>query len=74
MIKPEIATTLTARHAGFVPDVQPLRVGNEPQRVSLRLQQGHTLSGHVIDRTGKPVPRADVHVKSWGGSNRSNRI
>ena len=56
--KPGIATTLTAQHAGFGPAVQPIRVGSEPQRVTLRLQQGHTLSGRVVDRAGKPVPRA----------------
>jgi len=66
--KPGIATTLTARHVGFGPAVQPIRVGSEPQRVTLRLQQGHTLSGHLVDRTGKPVPRAFVHVRSWRGS------
>jgi len=66
--KPGIATTLTARHAGFGPAVQRTRVGSEPQRVAFRLQQGHTLSGHVVDRTGKPVPRAHVHVRSWLGS------
>ncbi len=65
--EPGIATTLTAQHTGFGPAVQPIRVGSEPQRVTLRLQQGHTLSGRVVDRAGKPVFRAYVQVKSWGG-------
>ena len=66
-IKPGGASMLTARCGGFGPVQQLIKVGSAPQRVTLRLQPAHTLSGRVVDRAGKPVPRAYVRVTSWRG-------
>ena len=66
--KPGTAMTLLARAAGFGPVMEPIRIGRETQRVTLRLQPPHPLSGRVVDPQGKPISQAEVRVTSWRGS------
>ena len=53
---------------GFGPALQTIRAGTEPQRITLRLERARTLSGRVVDRAGKPIPSAQIRIKSWRGS------
>ena len=66
--RPGVVSKLTARRAGFGPALQTVRAGTEPQRITLRLEPARTLSGRVVDRAGKPIPSAQIRVKSWRGS------
>ncbi len=54
--KPGIATTLIARHTGFGPAMQALRVGSEPQRITLRPPSGQKMNVRVVGLDGKPLP------------------
>ncbi len=67
-IKPGVVSKLTTRRAGFGPALQIIRAGTEPQRITLRLEPARTLSGRIVDRAGKPIPTAQLRVKSWRGS------
>lgn len=66
--KPGIATTLIARHPGFGPAMEPLRIGGERQHVTIRLPSAHRMTVRVVGREGKPVPHAEVTVRSWRGT------
>jgi RNA polymerase sigma factor (sigma-70 family) len=66
-IEPGAISVLTARHAGFGPALQTIRVGNEPQHVTLTLQPSHALTGRVVDGAGRPIPRASLSIRSWRG-------
>jgi RNA polymerase sigma factor (sigma-70 family) len=66
-IEPGAISVLTARHDGFGPALQTIRVGNEPQRITLTLQSPHALTGRVVDGAGRPIPRASLSVRSWRG-------
>ncbi|MHB1557310.1 MAG: sigma-70 family RNA polymerase sigma factor, partial [Isosphaeraceae bacterium] len=66
--KPGIATTLFARHAGFGPAMERLRITSEPQRFTIRLPAPRKMSVRVVNRDGKPLPGAAVSVRSWHGS------
>jgi RNA polymerase sigma factor (sigma-70 family) len=70
-IKPGTITILTAQHAGFGPAQQFIRVGTEPQKVTLALPTPHQLSGRVVDGNGKSIARAEL-VVSWSGPGRSS--
>ena len=72
-IAPGTISVLTARCAGFGPTQQTLRVGTEPQRVTLKLQSPHALGGRVVDHAGKPIARATLSVESWHGSESLNQ-
>ncbi len=66
--KPGIATTLFARHVGFGPAMERIRIADDPKRVTLRLPAPRRMSVRVVDRNGKPLPNAAVSVRSWHGS------
>ena len=66
-IEPGVASTLTAQHAGFGPAIQAIRVGGEPQRVTLALPAARTLGGRVVDGAGKPIAGAHLRVDRWRG-------
>ena len=54
-IKPGVASSLTARHAGFGPAMQAIRVGREPQKITLTLHDAQ--HSH---RSGRR-PRGEAH-------------
>jgi thiol-disulfide isomerase/thioredoxin/protocatechuate 3,4-dioxygenase beta subunit len=64
-IKPGEVSTLTATHPGFGPAMEPIKVGREPLKVRLALPAPSTLSGRVVDLSGKPIADAFVQVESW---------
>ncbi len=66
-IEPGVVSKLTAGHSGFAPAMQPIRVGREPQHLTLKLEPAHVLSGRVVNHAGKPIARATVRVTSWRG-------
>ena len=66
-IKPGVASSLTARHAGFGPAMQAIKVGREPINVTLALPPPRTLNGRIVDPAGKPIARATIQIKSWRG-------
>ncbi len=66
-MKPGTNTSLLARSAGFGPAREAIGVGREPQRIALRLQRAHSVSGQVVDPKGKPIAGAAVGVRSWRG-------
>ncbi len=66
-MKPGTNTSLMARSAGFGPVREAIRVGREPQRITLRLPRAHTVSGQAVDPEGKPIAGAGVGVRSWRG-------
>ncbi len=61
-VKPGTITSLTAQAPGHGPAGQELRVGVEPQQVTLKLAAPQVLSGRVVDRGGKGVTGASVMV------------
>ncbi len=65
-IKPGVISTLTVQHAGFGPVQQILRVGTEPQKITLALPAPHQLSGRVVDGHGNSIAQAHL-VVSWSG-------
>ena len=48
--------------------MQTIRVGTEPQHLTLTLELPHILRGRVVDSAGRPVGRAALSVQSWRGS------
>ena len=67
-IEPGVVSKLIARRAGFGPALQPIRVGTEPQQITLTLEPAHLLSGRVVDPAGKPIVQAAIRVTSWRGA------
>jgi peroxiredoxin len=65
---PGAISALTARYPGFGPAMQTVRVGTEPQRVTLTLQPPHRLTGRLVDVAGRPIARATLSLQSWRGS------
>jgi RNA polymerase sigma factor (sigma-70 family) len=65
---PGAISALTARRPGFGPTMQTVRVGMEPQRVTLTLQPPHRLTGRLVDVAGRPIARATLSLQSWRGS------
>jgi Carboxypeptidase regulatory-like domain len=59
---------LTARRAGFGPAMQTVRVGAEPQRITLTLSQPRRLAGRVVNGAGRPIVGATLSLDSWRGS------
>ena len=55
-IKPGVASSLTARHTGFGPAMQAIRVGHEPQKITLSLTTPSTLTGRSSTPRGSPLP------------------
>jgi peroxiredoxin len=66
-IAPGAISVLTARCAGFGPALQTIRVGTEPQHVTLALQPPRSVGGRVVDAAGSPIARATLSVRSWRG-------
>ncbi len=67
-VSPGAISVLTARRTGFGPAMQTVRVGTEPQHLTLTLPLPHTLRGRVVDSAGRPIGRATLSVQSWRGS------
>ena len=63
-IKRGTVTSLTAQCPGFGPAGQAIRVGPEPQQITLTLQRPRTISGRVVDRAGRPIAGATL-VAGW---------
>lgn len=62
-------TTLTVIAPGWAPQERPLdvRPGLAPQEI--QLAPGKLIRLHVVDRAGKPVPKAYISVAEWQGKN-----
>jgi peroxiredoxin len=69
-IKPGTQATLIAQSGGFAPTLERMKVGAAPLRISLVLDRAHSLRGRVVDRTGKPIAKAEVRAY-WSGLDRS---
>jgi peroxiredoxin/protocatechuate 3,4-dioxygenase beta subunit len=66
-IAPGAISVLTARGAGFGPALETIRVGTEPQHVTLALQPPRSVAGRVADSAGRPIAGATLSVGSWRG-------
>jgi peroxiredoxin len=67
-IKPGVASSLTIKAPGFGPARQALRVGSEPQQLTIALPAGRTIRGRLVDTTGKPISMGTLQVTSWRDS------
>ena len=61
---PPGASIITARADGFAPDLRQFHPEDKPA-LEFRLGPGHTVRGKVVDREGKPVPRATIAAATW---------
>jgi RNA polymerase sigma factor (sigma-70 family) len=61
-IKSGTTTSLTAYSPGFGPTGQAIRVGADPQQLTLTLPRARILGGRVVDRAGRPIAGASLSV------------
>jgi len=67
-IKPGVASSLTIRASGFGPARKTLRIGTEPQQLTIALPAGRKISGRLVDSAGKPISFGSIEVTSWRSS------
>ncbi|MCP5526140.1 MAG: carboxypeptidase regulatory-like domain-containing protein [Verrucomicrobiales bacterium] len=58
---------LFVQATGWAPQVRNLQPGLGMEPVSIKLTDGRTLRGRVVDDGGQPVQDAEVRVTEWGG-------
>jgi peroxiredoxin/protocatechuate 3,4-dioxygenase beta subunit len=69
-IKPGTHATVIAISPGFAPTLKRTKVGEGSLRVQLTLEPAHSVRGRVVDRSGKPIARAQVRM-FWSGPDSS---
>jgi len=65
--KPGTPLVLTATASGDAPELVKLVVAPDKNDVTIKLQSGRTMEGHVLDPSGKPLADAYVWLDTWRG-------
>jgi protocatechuate 3,4-dioxygenase beta subunit len=61
------AAIVTASHAGLAPGVARVRLGAANEPVRLSMAPGRTITGKVVDKSGKPMDGVRVSINQWHG-------
>ncbi|MDB5327920.1 MAG: polymerase sigma factor, sigma-70 family [Phycisphaerales bacterium] len=60
--------TITAIAKGLAPDLQTFTVKDPPEELTFKLGPPQTLSGRVVDASGKPIRGVGVAIDTWRGA------